>query len=66
MAGMSESEARAFLWREIKRSDALRFYWESEEVEEAVEILVSAIAKLIEANNKKHDRDVEQSLRLPR
>jgi hypothetical protein len=64
MAGMSEREARAFLWREIKRNDALRFYWESEEVEEAVEILVSAIAKLIEANNEKQERDVANALRF--
>ena len=56
--GFSENEARRFLEKELRRHDAsTSFYWESEESEEVVDLLVEVFAKLVEANNKKMARD---------
>lgn len=59
--GMSEAEAREFLERELARSAAATsFYWESDELEEAVDALVDALAKLIAANNRAVTRAVKE------
>jgi hypothetical protein len=56
--GFSENEARRFLEKELRRHAAsTSFYWESEESEEVVDLLVEVFAKLVEANNKKMARD---------
>ena len=62
--GMSDSEARAFLQRELRRSESLRFYWQSDEVEEAIDLLVDAFAKLVAANNQKFLDEWNRSLRF--
>lgn len=52
--GFDEGEARKFLERELGRSESsTTFYWESEELEEAIDLMVDAVAKLLAANNKK-------------
>jgi hypothetical protein len=62
--GLTESEAREFLSRELEQAAAsTSFYWESDDVEEAMDLIIEAVAKLIVANNKKIRRDLEQELR---
>jgi 20S proteasome alpha/beta subunit len=62
--GYNERQARAFLDRELeKTASSTSFYWESEDVEEALELIVDAVAKLIAENNKRFKRDWEQELR---
>jgi hypothetical protein len=65
--GFSEAEARAFLSREVERTaSSTSFYWESEDVEEALEIVLDAVAKLIAENNRRFSRDLEQEFRRSR
>lgn len=62
--GFSEHQARALLTRELgKAASSTSFYWESEDVEEALDLVVDVVAKLIAENNKKFKRDWEQELR---
>ena len=65
--GFSEQEARAFLERELGQHDAsTSFYWESDELEEVVDLLVEAVANAIAANNKKVAADLRlQQSRQP-
>lgn len=50
--GFSAKEARAFLERELNRTaSSTSFYWESDELEDLLDLVVDAVAKLIEANN---------------
>jgi hypothetical protein len=61
---MSEREARDFLERELGRAAAsTSFYWESEELEEVLDLVVDAVAKLIVANNAKVATDAEHEAR---
>jgi hypothetical protein len=54
----SENEARRFLEKELRqRAASTSFYWESEETEEVVDLLVDVMARLVEANNAKMARD---------
>jgi len=56
--GLSEHEIRETLERELGRSEAsTSFYWESEEVEEVMDLLVDAVVKVIAANNKRLAQD---------
>jgi hypothetical protein len=56
--GFTEDEARRFLEKELRRQAAsTSFYWESEETEEVVDLLVGLMARLVEANNAKMARD---------
>jgi hypothetical protein len=56
--GFTETEARAFLEKELRRHAAsTSFYWESEEAEEVLDLLTEVVAKLIAANNAKMARD---------
>ncbi len=56
--GFTEEEARLFLERELRRHAAsTSFYWESEETEEVLDLLVEVVAKLIAANNAKIAQD---------
>lgn len=62
--GMSERELREFLEKEIERSAAsTTFYWENDETEEVLELLVDAVVKVIAANNERFKRDWETALR---
>ena len=68
--GFTEAEARRFLEAELRRHAAsTSFYWESEETEELLDLLVDAMAKLIAANNAKIARDWSdrgiQDLKMP-
>jgi hypothetical protein len=36
------------------------FYWESEELEDAVEMIIEAVVRLIVSNNAKVTRDIKQ------
>jgi hypothetical protein len=59
--GFSEGEARRFLAKEIRdQAASTSFYWESEETEELLDIVVDAVVKLIVANNEKISRDWAQ------
>jgi hypothetical protein len=52
--GFTGDEAHWFLEKELRRQVAsTSFYWESEETEEVLDLLVEVIAKLVEANNAK-------------
>ncbi len=56
--GFSEEEARRFLEKELRRHAAsTSFYWESEETEEAVDLVLGLMARLVEANNAKVARE---------
>jgi hypothetical protein len=56
--GFNEQEARRFLTKEIRQQAAsTSFYWESEETEEVLDLLVDAVSKLLAANNEKMARD---------
>ena len=62
--GFSEHEARHFLSRELgKAAASTSFYWESEEVEELLDLVVDAVARLIAENNKKFRQDWERDSR---
>jgi hypothetical protein len=51
--GLSEAHVRELLERALGRSaSSTSFYWESDELEEALDVIVDAIAKVIAANNK--------------
>lgn len=68
--GFTEEEARRLLERELRRHAAsTSFYWESEETEEVLDLLVEVVAKLIAANNAKIARDWSdrgmQDLKMP-
>lgn len=64
--GFSEREIRELLERELGRSEAsTTFYWENEEVEEALDMLVDAMTKVIAANNERLVKDWERSLSRP-
>lgn len=54
---MTEQQAREFLARELAKQESATFYWESEELEEALDLMVDAVAKLVAANNAKLDAD---------
>lgn len=59
--GYSEDEARRFLERELRQVAAsTSFYWESEETEELLDLLVGVISKLLAANNKKVAEDMQR------
>lgn len=50
--GMGESQAREYLERELgKNASTTSFYWESEELEEALDLIIEAVSQLIAANN---------------
>lgn len=60
--GFNEQQARDFLTREIdKVAASSSFYWESEDVEEAVELLVNAVSKTLAENNKRLIADMERA-----
>jgi uncharacterized lipoprotein YmbA len=62
--GFDEREARHFLERELAQHESsTSFYWESEETEEVVDLLVRVFSKLVEANNKKIAQDLQRELR---
>jgi hypothetical protein len=52
--GFTELEARRFVERELeKAAPSTSFYWESEELEDLLDLLADVMVKLLEANNKK-------------
>lgn len=57
LRGMTEQQAREFLERELAKQESAMFYWENEELEEALEFMIEAVAKLIAANNAKVEAD---------
>jgi hypothetical protein len=62
MAGFSERDARDFLQQELGRSAASsQFYWDSD-LEELLDLVTDAVAKLVAANNAKLIKDWEQGL----
>lgn len=65
--GFNETEARAFMERELGRAEAsTSFYWESDELEEAVDLLLDVVATAIAANNRKVEEDREREARRAR
>lgn len=63
LRGMTEQQAREFLERELAKQESAMFYWENEELEEALEFMIEAVAKLIAANNAKVETDRRDDLR---
>lgn len=55
--GMTEQQAREFLLHEVAKQESSTFYWENDEVEEVLDLIIDAVAKLIAANNAKLDAD---------
>jgi hypothetical protein len=52
--GLPEAEIRRRLERELgKTAASTSFYWESEELEEVLDLVVDAVARVIAANNAK-------------
>jgi 3-polyprenyl-4-hydroxybenzoate decarboxylase len=61
--GLSASLARRLIETELeKAAPSTSFYWESDEVEDLLDLLVDVMANLIEANNKKITRDWQDEL----
>ncbi len=59
--GLSETQIRDYLQRELFQSSSTSsFYWESEELEDAVEMVIEAIVSLIVANNRQLTQDIKQ------
>jgi hypothetical protein len=68
--GFSEQKAREFLERELGRvASSSSFYWESDELEEALDIIVDAVARTIAANNRELTADIQNralgEMRIP-
>lgn len=56
--GLSEAAVRRLLERELgKTAASTSFYWESEELEELLDLVVDAVARVIAANNAKLAED---------
>lgn len=65
--GMSEKDARRFLEAELGRHESrTSFYWQNEETEEALDLMVEAIAKLVAANNHRIVDDMARNERMNR
>jgi len=63
--GFTQEEVREFLERELGKSEATSsFYWESEELEEAIDLITDAVAKAIAANNAKVEQERAQRDRM--
>jgi hypothetical protein len=61
--GFDEAAARRFIERELeKAAPSTSFYWESEELEDLLDLMADVIVKLIEANNKKVTSDWEREM----
>jgi hypothetical protein len=62
--GLTEAEARRLIERELeKAAPSTSFYWESDELEDLLDLMVDVMAKLIEANNAKVTRDWENEVK---
>lgn len=62
--GFSAEAARAFVQAHLEKSAAhTQFFWESAELEEAVDLLVDAMAQLVAANNRKVADDMNRAFR---
>ena len=60
---MNERQIRDFLRRELfQGASTSSFYWESEELEDAVELIIDALASLVVANNAKLSQDIKQNV----
>jgi hypothetical protein len=60
--GFSESQARAYLRNEIESVAATTsFYWESDELEDVLDLVTDAVAKLVAANNAQLERDLTKT-----
>jgi hypothetical protein len=58
--GMSESQIRSFLQRELLQSSSTSsFYWESDELEDAVQLVIEAVTRLMVANNARLAADIK-------
>lgn len=61
--GMTEEAIRRFLERELGRGAATSsFYWESDEPEELLDLLVDALARLLAANNRALSESMKSSI----
>ncbi len=61
--GMDEEGVRRFLERELGKSAATSsFYWESDELEEVLDLLVDAVARLIAANNRALTESIKRNV----
>jgi Cdc6-like AAA superfamily ATPase len=58
--GLSEFEARNFLENQLSAMESTTFYWESEEAEDLVRLIVDLMARLIEENNKAIQDDLSR------
>lgn len=56
--GLSEKEIREVLERELGKNEAsTSFYWESDELDEVLDLVMDAVSKAIAANNNKIAQD---------
>jgi Asp-tRNA(Asn)/Glu-tRNA(Gln) amidotransferase B subunit len=64
--GLSEQEARDLIERELERRAAsTSFHWETEELDEVLDILTDVIARVIAANNAAISRELRSNLSVP-
>jgi hypothetical protein len=62
--GFTEDATRRFIERELERAaPSTSFYWESDELEDMLSLLVDVLTKLIAANNKQITKDWESEMR---
>jgi hypothetical protein len=62
--GLSAVAARRLIEAELeKAAPSTSFYWESDEVEDLLDLVVDVLAKIIEANNKQITRDWKEEMR---
>jgi hypothetical protein len=63
MYGMTADEAKRFLEADLRRQiGTTSFYWENPESEELLDLLMDLIPRLIAANNKKVQDDMNRAL----
>jgi hypothetical protein len=61
--GMAEVELRDFLEKELSQVEHRSFYWESEESEDIVDLVVDLVAAAIAANNDAITQSLERASR---
>ena len=61
--GMSEEELRGALARELdKAAGTTSFYWENDELEEVLDLVVESVAKVIAQNNAAFAADMRDNI----
>lgn len=61
--GLDKYDAEEILKEYLNKEPDLKYYIDNDYMEKLVDILVEGIAKVIEENNKKFEKDIRRELR---